>query len=307
MRTDLDHLPDVKRRELERVVQILFEEFEDATRLATANKDKRRGRILKIILFGSYARGGWVDEPHTAKGYQSDYDLLVIVSHKELTDRATFWVRADERLIRDYGITGTLKTPVNFIVHTLQEVNDGLAHGRYFFMDIAKDGIALYQADDKPLAEPKPKTPEQAYQMAKEYFEEWYPSAARFLKASKFLMAEGGSKEAAFNMHQAAERLYHCLLLVMTLYTPHTHNIAFLRSQGDRLDYRLVEVWPRDTKRQRGWFEKLKDAYVKARYSKHYRISEEELTWLGARVEALGAAVHEVCQERLEALKGKVG
>lgn len=53
--------------------------------------------------------------------------------------------------------------------------------------------------------------------------------------------------------------------------------------------------------------QELKDAYVKARYSKHYRISEEELTWLGARVEALGAVVHEVCQERLEALKEKVG
>ena len=35
MRTDLDHLPDRKRRDLERVVQILFAEFEDATALAT--------------------------------------------------------------------------------------------------------------------------------------------------------------------------------------------------------------------------------------------------------------------------------
>ena len=38
----------------------------------------------------------------------------------------------------------TLHTPVNFIVHTLQAVNDGLARGRYFFMDIARDGISLY-------------------------------------------------------------------------------------------------------------------------------------------------------------------
>ena len=33
MRTDLDHLPDRKRRDLERIVQILFAEFEDATAL----------------------------------------------------------------------------------------------------------------------------------------------------------------------------------------------------------------------------------------------------------------------------------
>jgi hypothetical protein len=50
-------------------------------------------------------------------------------------------------------------------------------------------------------------------------------------------------------------------------------------------------------------FEKLKDAYVKARYSKHYRISDEELAWLGARVEALGQIVHAVCLDRLSELR----
>lgn len=41
---------------------------------------------------------------------------------------------------------------------------------------------------------------------------------------------------------------------------------------------RLVDAWPRDSRRDRAMFEKLKDAYVKARHSKHYRISDEELT-----------------------------
>lgn len=53
MRTDLDHLPPAKRRELERVVQILFEEFDEARSLATQDW-KKKGRILKIILYGSY-------------------------------------------------------------------------------------------------------------------------------------------------------------------------------------------------------------------------------------------------------------
>ncbi len=47
-----------------------------------------------------------------------------------------------------------------------------------------------------------------------------------------------------------------------------------------------------------------KDAYVKARYSKHYRISEEELEWLGAQVEELGRVAHLVCTERLAELEG---
>lgn len=63
---------------------------------------------------------------------------------------------------------------------------------------------------------------------------------------------------------------------------------------------------PGDANRKhRAMFEKLKDAYVKVRYSKHYRISEEELTWLGERVEELGQIVHEICSERIAELETK--
>ncbi|GAM07067.1 nucleotidyltransferase domain-containing protein, partial [Novosphingobium sp. MBES04] len=206
MKTSLDHLPANKQRELERVVQIVFEEFEDAFALSTQNW-KKKGRILKIVLYGSYARGNWIDEPHTAKGYKSDYDLLVIVSDKRLTDRVKYWTRVDERLMREYGITESLKTPVNFIVHTMQEVNDGLAQGRYFFMDIARDGIALYEADDSELATPKPKTPHAALDLAKEYYEEWMPQAHSAKKGFHFFLGEKEWRDAAFILHQEAERL----------------------------------------------------------------------------------------------------
>ena len=303
MRTGVEHLPAAKQRELERVVSILFEEFDAAQANATGKRSA--GKILKVVLFGSYARGGWVDEPHTAKGYQSDYDLLLIVNRNELTDRVAYWADAEERLIRELSVTKTLRTPVNFIVHTLQEVNDGLAHGRYFFMDIARDGIALYQSDDSELHTPKPKTPAQALCMAKEYFEEWMPAAMSRHKLAKFAMQEGLLKDAAFDLHQTVERLYHCVLLVLTFYTPHVHNIAFLRSQAERLDARLIDAWPRDSREHRAMFEKLKDAYVKARYSKHYRIDAAELGWLGARVEDLGRAVHAVCSDRIAELATK--
>ncbi|HET8534723.1 MAG TPA: nucleotidyltransferase domain-containing protein, partial [Sphingomicrobium sp.] len=195
MRTEIDHLPAAKQRELERVVQVLFEEFEEARSLAT-QEWKKKGRILKIVLYGSYARGNWVDEPHTAKGYQSDYDLLVIVNDQRLTDRVGYWAKAEERLNRELAITKTLKTPVNFIVHTLHEVNDGLAHGRFFFMDVARDGIAIYQSDASELAEPKPKTPAQALAMAREYYEEWLPTAIERFKGAKFHMESGHLKPA---------------------------------------------------------------------------------------------------------------
>ena len=64
------------------------------------------------------------------------------------------------------------------------------------------------------------KSPLQALDAARDYFEEWLPNAAGFLKVYKFCMSEGDWKRAAFLLHQATESLYQGLLLTLTLYTP---------------------------------------------------------------------------------------
>jgi predicted nucleotidyltransferase len=80
----LGHLPGKKQRELQRVVRLLFEEFDDALKTKLSEK-ARRGRIVKVILFGSYARGSWVEDH--AGGYFSDYDLLVVVNYNNFGER----------------------------------------------------------------------------------------------------------------------------------------------------------------------------------------------------------------------------
>src|SRR3546814_105493 len=123
------------------------------------------------------------------------------------------------------------------------------------------------------------------------------------LFSSDLAIKRGKTKLAAFLMHQATERYYHCALLVCTFYSPHIHNLAFLRTQAEKIDRRLIEVWPREVKADRSRFEKLKEAYIKARYSKHYRISEDELSWLGARVSVLAELVGTICAERITQLE----
>jgi predicted nucleotidyltransferase len=155
MRTDLDHLPLAKQHELADVQRILFAEFEDA--LAGRNAPHRKaGRILKIILFGSYARGDWVSDP--VGGYFSDYDILVVVNHEELTDATEYWNAAEDHLLRQQEVTGRIRTPVNLIVHSLTDLNKQLKRGRPFFVDIVRDGIALYEAPDHPLDPATPLT-----------------------------------------------------------------------------------------------------------------------------------------------------
>jgi len=301
MRTDLVHLPAAKQRELDHVVQMLFQGFKEATQHATGRT--KSGRILKIILFGSYARGDWVDAPFDANQYKSDYDILVIVNQAELADRTDYWEDTEQRLVDAYLYEKSIRTPVNFIVHSLHQINDGLAHGRLIFMEIVKDGIALYQSDDRPLATPKPKTPEQHYVVAKDYFEEYMGHAQSFYRSYRHAVDDGDLKNAAFQLHQATEPLYQCVMLVLSLYTPYDHNIIFLRSLAEEMDHSLFDAWPRGTRVERAMYQKLKDAYRKARYSKHYQISREELDWLGTHVEELGRRVVDICNARLEELR----
>lgn len=298
MKVDLDHLPARKRRELEKVVEILHAEFADATSLASS-KWKREGRILKIVLFGSYARGDWVDEQHVAKGYQSDFDLLVVVNYKRLLDFTEYWYRAEDRIM----VEPTIKTPVNFIVHTMTEVNEKLKLGQYFFSDVVKDGILLYELKgEKPFAKAKPLNPQQALEIARDYYDQWMPSVRNYSVLSEAALNLGMLNEQAFLLHQTVERAYTCLLLVLTSYSPNTHNVKFLRSLAEDLDKRLVEAWPHEAKFQNRCFELLKRAYVEARYSEHYKITEEELVWMGERAEALQELVDTVCKERLAKL-----
>jgi hypothetical protein len=137
---------------------------------------------------------------------------------------------------------------VNLIVQSLAEANDELRQGRPFFIDIVRDGIALYEAEGHPFTEPKPLAPDEARKQAQAYFDQWFPSAAAFSSMARHAQEECNPREAAIALHQAAERLYHCVLLVVTLYSPKSHKLNFLRSQAERLAPELIPVWPRETR-----------------------------------------------------------
>ncbi len=301
MRVDLDHLPEAQQAELARVRETLMREFTQAISTST-QPWKKNGRILKIILFGSYARNDWVDDPEN--GYQSDFDLLVIVSHEDLTDTAGYWYIAEDKILQDPAV----QRPVNIIVHTLDEVNKALGRGEYFWVDIVRDGVVLYELPNHTLAAPKPLTPSDAYSMAQTYFDQQLPGVDRWIRTVEMQRTEGFEdlgwrKDAAFLLHQATERAYACFLLVRTLYFPRSHNIKFLRSLSEDKDPRLASAWPRGTRVDRRRFELLKRAYVEARYSPSYEISTDDLNALADSVKLLRDVVESLCVERLEFLR----
>ena len=301
MKTSLDHLPTAKQRELEHIKTVLMSEFEAAIAGGTQGW-RRHGKILKLILFGSFSRNDWVDEPQN--GYQSDWDLLIVVNHEKLTDIADYWFVAEDKLLRDPEVG----RPVNIIVHTKAEVNLALAKGRYFWVDIIREGLLLYELPGYPLAAPMPPTVTDAHLTATAYFEAQDSASRRWSKLADISAAEGEAdsrwlRNAAFNLHQAAETAYACFLLVQTFYFPRSHNLKFLRSLAEDEDRRLIEAWPRETRLDRRRFELLKRAYVEARYSDAYDIGAEDLQALAGAVSRLRQIVGEICRERIDLLR----
>jgi len=299
MKRGLEHLPEGKRRELEFVVGLIREGFAKAVAHRTQPRF-RTGKLLKIILFGSHARGDWVDDP--VGRYHTDYDLLVVVDHEDLTDVPEFWAKTEDRLLNELSAGKSLRTPVSVIYHSIADVNEKLELGRYFFMDIVREGIVLHEEPGFPFAEARPLSPDEALRETADYYEDWFGSAQNFRKLASDAHQQKMAKEAAFLLHQATERFYHCLILVRTLYSPRTHSLNRLRKLAEDLEPRLVEVWPRDQKFERRSYELLRDAYVKARYSRHYRITAEELEWLGERIDLLQGLIRALCEERIKAL-----
>jgi predicted nucleotidyltransferase len=127
MKTSLDHLPEQQQEEIRIIVDLLRDEFKRANSQGTSAA-KQSDRILKIILFGSYAKGCWVSDPE--HGYVSDYDVLVIVNNEKLVEDYRFWSQVEERIQEE------VSAPFSPIVHSLTEVNGQLMEGHYFFKDI---------------------------------------------------------------------------------------------------------------------------------------------------------------------------
>jgi HEPN domain-containing protein len=191
------------------------------------------------------------------------------------------------------------KTPVTVIVHDIDFINKMLSEGQYFFTDIEKEGILLYDAGNIPLAERKPLSPSEAKAIAEKYFEQWYYSAQRFLKGAGFYLQENDLKEGVFNLHQATERTYNAVILVETGYKPKTHNLDKLKRYSKRFSEELDGIFPDNTPEEKHLFDLLKRGYVDARYKEYYEITEGELALLIERVGKLQQVAETICLAKI--------
>ncbi|MEH0196364.1 HEPN domain-containing protein [Caulobacter sp. CCNWLY153] len=300
MKSNLDHLPDRQQEELAAITGHLLRGFETATAGGTSAW-RRYAKIHKIILFGSYARGDFVDEPEN--GYLSDFDILVVVSDEKLTDIAEYWYETEQKILHDPAI-GRI---VNLMVNDLDDINKSLDAGLYFFREVIEQGVILYEVPGHAFHPLKPLTSRAALDLANQYFGAQMDAVETSLERAADAIAKGQIKDwpqkAAFDLHQATEAAYIAVLLLTGFYAPRSHNILFLRGQAEAKAPALIPAWPRETREARKPFGKLKRAYVDARYNQaSYKISTAELQYLKASVETLVSLVRTVCAKRLAQL-----
>ncbi|MBN8523038.1 MAG: HEPN domain-containing protein [Rickettsiales bacterium] len=263
-----------------------------------------KDQVAMIILFGSYAKGTWVRdwyvEGHITYSYESDLDILVVTKSPKYRGLkgASFESDLTKRLERK-GLRGkTFGAPwVTFVVEPIKYLNQQLEKSQYFFSDIKKEGILLYDSGEFTLAEPKDLNWEERRQIAKEDFDQWFYRGTEFLIDTRNAFERNNLNLSAFYLHQATESFYSAILLVFTGYKPRLHDIEKLGSLASNYNDELLKIFPRDNKEQEEKFILLKLAYTEARYNKNYKITEEQLVYLIKRVEKLKSITEEICTD----------
>lgn len=286
MNTDLSHLSEEKQKELQRIADIIQQEAHPEM----------------IILFGSYARGTQVEsdvvkEGHITYEYRSDYDILAIVQEEAIEQDVNLWHQINQAIANDPLIQTPVSSP---IVETIASFNQQLGDGRYFYVDIQKEGIVLYDSGRSHFTKPRTLTPDERRALAEEDKHMWLQKAQEFFEGSDDALERDHNNKAAFELHQSTEALLVCFLLVRTGYRAKTHDLEQLLQSTTLLDQRFRDVFPRETEAQELLFGLLKKAYVDARYSKNYSITKVQLRALRKHVGVLRELVEQACQEVIE-------
>lgn len=296
MKTSLSHLPHNKQEELKTLVELIRAEVPDTQ---------------FIILFGSYATGNYVDYDQRVEfglrtSFQSDYDIVVLTPKKKVV-RYTILRRLDnvtEQYMKGYHFS--MITPAHFIAMSVESFNKGVGDGRYFYTDIVKEGIVLYDSGEYEIEPVRELNYEQIHKLSQEYYKEKYGRAESFLKLAHAAYDFEDYKMASFQLHQAVENYLLSIILSASLYSPKCHSIKELLKETKMFTPDPVLIFPTDTPEDERLLDLLEAAYVQSRYNKDFAVTKEDIDEIILRVEKLSKAANEVCLEKIEGHRQRI-
>ena len=294
MKTSINHLPEQKRDELRRIVKCVLEVLPGCE---------------MIILYGSYARNTYVDydqriEYGIRTCFMSDYDILVVTNTRFQRHVISHILsKATDNYYK--GMNRNESTTVQFIDESIDDLNKAIDKNRYFYTDIKREGIMLYNSGRYKLARRRKQNYQEIKELAEEYYNERFERGNEFLLGAIFYNEQGLHKMASFNLHQACENYYNSIILTFTLYSPKEHSLIKLSARAKTHSLESSKAFPRNTEEEKRLFDLLQDAYVQARYSLHFRITQEDIEALIPKVELLRDIARQCCEERIKVYAAK--
>ena len=256
-----------------------------------------------IILYGSYARGTYVsyderEEFGVPTSFKSDYDILVInsawsydkIENKLASVRNIYDKRGDHRY----------RVPVQFIHDSIKKVNEDLKYSRYFYTELKRDGIMLYNRGKNKLARRKPLKFGEIKKQGEEYFGEKYAKARLFMEQAVFMYDKEEYVMSSFNLHQACENLFNAIMLTFTLKNDKEHNLEELFKASRGYAPELIRVFPVGNEEEERLFKILVCSYIEARYNPEFKVSREDVEDLMVKVEKFEEVTKQVCERRIK-------
>lgn len=289
MKKSIAYLPKKKQEELKSIVKYVLEELPDCE---------------MIILYGSYARNTYVDydqrvEYGVRTCFMSDYDILV-VTNCWFAEHVINHILGKAKA-RFYNYKSRAITPsIQFINENIQSLNKAIDRRLYFYTDIKKEGVMLYDSGNYKLARRRKLNYKEIRDLAQEYFDDKYTSANEFLLGANFYFNQELYKKSSFLLHQACENYYNSIILTFTLYSAKEHNLGELSGATKAHFLEIGKAFPRDTEEEKRLFQLLVDAYIQARYNKLFVVTREDIEALLPKVKLLGELTKRCCEERIK-------
>ncbi|MFT5822912.1 MAG: putative nucleotidyltransferase/HEPN domain-containing protein [Crocinitomix sp.] len=276
----LSHLPPERISDLEQITQKILDTH----------------RVDIIMLFGSYARGDFKTERGKEQGKKSDFDILIV------TEDGT---RKKQVVAKLRGAFKDMEIVVQTLVVPIGVVNKALEENRYFYSDIKKEGIELFNSGRYDFASFKGLSPTRRREIAEADFEEWFRGANRFFDFFQTAVEKEYLLEASFMLQQTIEMCYTAIEMVFSHYNPHEHNLYALRDRCVRFHKGLKGVFHYDDDEQTKLFDQLNYAYIGGRYrnEKEFPVDMDKIEFWKQETEAFLKLTEEICLERIEGFR----
>ncbi len=256
MKQEISHFPKHIQEDLQSIVEAI----------------KPVPQACIVILFGSFARGTYTEREWSREEnvlFQSDYDILVVWRNFQLLQKKSYDLDEKLRALN-------LKQPLGLIHEPWGKFKKMLEENRYFYADVAEEGIMLFNRHNYELPASRSLSNEEKATIAQEEFDIWFKKAANLFDVAEFSLMKGYLHEAAFLTHQVTESCYNCNQLVFAGYKNKEHDL-------NKLDEKSPPFLPpfKSTfieAKGKGLWKLLVRAYLDSRYdSKNYHITSEQL------------------------------